>query len=101
MEWFVACPRGFEALLAAELEQLGATATRLTVAGGYARGDLAFAYSACLWPRLANRMLLPVTNFTVPDAKDLYTGVRQVDWSVVSQFEIFPCRPIKMSKTID
>ncbi len=79
-EWFINCPKGLEGLLADELRALGADAVRETVAGVYAGGDLRFAYSACLWSRLANRVLLPLGRFQVDTAEDLYGAVRSLPW---------------------
>ncbi len=78
--WFASCPKGLESLLASELTSLGAGKTRETVAGVYVEGTLAFAYRACLWSRLANRVLLPLEKFEVSSADDLYRGVRSIPW---------------------
>lgn len=78
--WFASCPKGLESLLASELTSLGAGKTRETVAGVYVEGTLAFAYRACLWSRLANRVLLPLEKFDVSSADDLYRGVRSIPW---------------------
>jgi 23S rRNA (guanine2445-N2)-methyltransferase / 23S rRNA (guanine2069-N7)-methyltransferase len=77
---FASCPKGLEELLASELEQLGAEQVRLTVAGVYAEGPMSFAYQACLWSRLANRILLPLDKFDVTRADDLYHGVKAILW---------------------
>ena len=58
--WFATCPKGVEALLATELATLGAASTRETVAGVHFTGPRALAYRACLWSRLANRILWPL-----------------------------------------
>jgi 23S rRNA (guanine2445-N2)-methyltransferase / 23S rRNA (guanine2069-N7)-methyltransferase len=79
-QWFAACPRGIEGLLASELSDLGALSTRETVAGVYFEGPLAAGYRACLWSRLANRILLPVLTCEAPDADTLYQELRQVNW---------------------
>lgn len=79
-KWFASCPKGLEELLASELESLGADQVRLTVAGVYADGSLEFAYRACLWSRLANRILLPLDKFAVNSADDLYEGVKGIPW---------------------
>ncbi len=79
-KWFASCPKGLEELLASELESLGADQVRLTVAGVYADGSLEFAYRACLWSRLANRILLPLDKFAVNSADDLYEGVKAIPW---------------------
>ena len=92
-QWFAACPKGLEALLAAELETLGATASRETVAGVYFSGPLAVGYRACLWSRLANRILLPVASCDAADGDALYEGLRALDWSALMG--------LKQSFTID
>jgi 23S rRNA (guanine2445-N2)-methyltransferase / 23S rRNA (guanine2069-N7)-methyltransferase len=80
-QWFAACPKGLEALLAAELATLGASSTRETVAGVYFTGPVALGYRACLWSRLANRVLLPVARLQAIDSDTLYQQLRGVDWA--------------------
>lgn len=79
-QWFAACPKGLESLLLKELETLGATKTRETVAGVYFDGPQALAYRACLWSRLANRILKPVAVFEIRNGDDLYGELSRVDW---------------------
>jgi 23S rRNA (guanine2069-N7)-methyltransferase / 23S rRNA (guanine2445-N2)-methyltransferase len=79
--WFAACPKGLEALLGAELAALGAIATRETVAGVYFEGPLAIAYRACLWSRLANRVMLPIAKVDAVDADTLYRQLKAVNWA--------------------
>lgn len=79
--WFAACPRGLEGLLAAELLTLGADTTRETVAGVYFEGPSAIGYRACLWSRLANRILRPVITVDAADGDQLYAGLKDFDWS--------------------
>ena len=79
-QWFATCPKGIEALLAAELSTLGATATRETVAGVYFDGPLALAYRACLWSRLANRILQPLALLEAADGDALYRALGEIDW---------------------
>ncbi|MEE4144076.1 MAG: bifunctional 23S rRNA (guanine(2069)-N(7))-methyltransferase RlmK/23S rRNA (guanine(2445)-N(2))-methyltransferase RlmL [Halieaceae bacterium] len=82
-QWFAACPKGIEGLLAAELVTLGAAATRETVAGVYFTGPVALAYRACLWSRLANRVLLPIARLEAVDSDTLYRQLRGVDWAAL------------------
>ena len=82
-QWFAACPKGIEGLLAAELATLGAATTRETVAGVYFTGPVALAYRACLWSRLANRILLPVARLEAADSDLLYQQLRGVDWAAL------------------
>ena len=78
--YFATCPKGLESLLMAELAELGATRQRETVAGVYFDGDLSIAYRVCLWSRLANKVLLPLTSFDVSSQEDLYEGAKAIVW---------------------
>lgn len=80
-EFFAACPKGLESLLLAEIQALGASDARETVAGVYFAGNLAMGYRACLWSRLANKILLPLGSFMVDSDSELYDGVRAIDWA--------------------
>ncbi|RLQ22872.1 bifunctional 23S rRNA (guanine(2069)-N(7))-methyltransferase RlmK/23S rRNA (guanine(2445)-N(2))-methyltransferase RlmL [Seongchinamella sediminis] len=79
-QWFAACPRGLENLLVAELQSLGSERTRETVAGVYFHGPSAIGYRACLWSRLANRILRPLATLEVADADQLYRQLKTIDW---------------------
>ncbi|MBL4781853.1 MAG: bifunctional 23S rRNA (guanine(2069)-N(7))-methyltransferase RlmK/23S rRNA (guanine(2445)-N(2))-methyltransferase RlmL [Porticoccaceae bacterium] len=79
--WFTSCPKGLEGLLLKELQDLGLSQLRETVAGVEFKGDLESAYRVCLWSRLANRLLLPLSSFSVASADDLYAGVAAVNWT--------------------
>lgn len=86
-QWFATCPKGIEGLLLAELLALGASGGRETVAGVYFDGPLAIGYRACLWSRLANRVLLPLAKFEAQDADALYAGLMRVDWTGIMSAE--------------
>jgi 23S rRNA (guanine2445-N2)-methyltransferase / 23S rRNA (guanine2069-N7)-methyltransferase len=79
-EYFAACPKGLENLLLQELETLGAVGLRETVAGVYFSGESVLLYKACLWSRLANKILLPLANFSVKDEQSLYEGIATIAW---------------------
>lgn len=79
-QFFATCPKSLEGLLLQELTELGAADLRETVAGVYFSGDIRLAYKANLWSRLANKILLPLTDFTVNDQQDLYDGIRNLAW---------------------
>ncbi len=79
-DYFATAPTGLELLLVQELEGLGAHAVREARGGVYFSGSRQVAYRACLWSRLANRILLPLARFQAADADALYAGVRQIDW---------------------
>lgn len=79
--FFATAPRGLEELLATELSALGLQAVRVRRGGVEFAGELAAGYRACLWSRLANRVLLPIREFSAEDEQALYDGVRGIDWS--------------------
>src|SRR5690606_1261380 len=79
-QYFATCPKGLEGLLNTELHQLGAEEVRETVAGVYFSGDISMAYRACLWSRLANKILLPMASFEAESQEALYDGVRELRW---------------------
>ncbi len=78
--WFATCPKGVESLLASELLALGAADARETVAGVHFAGPRAVAYRACLWSRLANRVLWPVADVAAADGDTLYHALRELRW---------------------
>ncbi len=79
-QFFATCPKSLEGLLLTEILQLGATDVRETVAGVYFSGSIETAYRVCLWSRLANKVLLPLTSFDVNSQEDLYNGTRSIPW---------------------
>ncbi|MGY6553128.1 MAG: bifunctional 23S rRNA (guanine(2069)-N(7))-methyltransferase RlmK/23S rRNA (guanine(2445)-N(2))-methyltransferase RlmL [Wenzhouxiangella sp.] len=79
--FFATAPRGLEELLAAELAALGLDGVRVRRGGVEFAGELAAGYRACLWSRLANRVLLPLAQFSAADDQALYLGVQTIDWS--------------------
>ena len=66
--------------MAAELTQFGAISVKETVAGVAFSGELETAYRACLWSRLASRVLLSLASFGVRDDMDLYLGISNIPW---------------------
>ena len=64
-----------EDILAGELHELGALNVKQTVAGVSFYGPLETAYRACLWSRVASRILLVLDTFDVRSQDDLYKGV--------------------------
>ncbi|RLA35872.1 MAG: 23S rRNA (guanine(2445)-N(2))/(guanine(2069)-N(7))-methyltransferase, partial [Gammaproteobacteria bacterium] len=77
---FATTPRGLEAVLADELRELGAQRVQAVRAGVAFSGDLELAYRACLWSRVASRVLLNLARFPVPDADALYAAVHELPW---------------------
>ncbi len=79
--YFATCPKGLEYLLRDELIGMGASDVREALAGAHFSGTLETAYRACLWSRLASRILLPLAEFDAADDDALYRGVQAIDWS--------------------
>ena len=78
--FFAPCPRGLEAMLAAELGRLGAAAIVATDGGVAFEGELALAPTANLESRLASRILWRVGGGPYADDRDLYALVESIDW---------------------
>ena len=78
---FVAtCASGLEGLLEKELLVLGAEIA-LTEQGAVSfAGTMRTGYRACLWSRVANRILLTLKTFETPDPDALYAGARSIAW---------------------
>jgi 23S rRNA (guanine2445-N2)-methyltransferase / 23S rRNA (guanine2069-N7)-methyltransferase len=77
---FATTPKGLELLLVDELRALGAEDAAEKLAGVTFSGDLALAYKACLWSRLANRILLNLANVPAATPEELYAGVQTIAW---------------------
>jgi len=78
--FFAPCPRGLEALLAAELAPLGAASPRATAGGVSFAGSWEVCYRANLWSRLASRVLWQVAEFDYASEDDIYAAARGVNW---------------------
>ncbi|MDD7804429.1 MAG: bifunctional 23S rRNA (guanine(2069)-N(7))-methyltransferase RlmK/23S rRNA (guanine(2445)-N(2))-methyltransferase RlmL [Endozoicomonas sp. (ex Botrylloides leachii)] len=88
--FFASCPKGLESLLAAELTELKANTVQETVAGVSFSGNMELAYRACLWSRLASRILLRLGEVKAEQRDNLYLGVKSVDWhDHIDQFTRF------------
>ncbi len=80
MRFFATAPKGVEPYLAAELRALGIAGEEGP--GGVAfSGELEAGYRACLWSRLASRVLVSLDRFSAPTPEDLYAGVQRTVWS--------------------
>lgn len=79
-EWFFACPQFVEPLLAEELMSLGAAQTKIGHSGVQAWGDLAFAYRALIWSRLASRASLQLAQGFGKDQLELANLIQTIPW---------------------
>ena len=78
--FFATASAGTEDLLADELHALGLRGARTGRGGVRFEGGTVDAMRACLWSRIAMRVLLPVAEFPAADAEALYAGARGVRW---------------------
>lgn len=79
-QFFAICPKGFEELIIEELQTFGAEQCKATVGGVYFHGGMEVAYRACLWSRLANKILLPLVSEEVRHIDHLYQVCRAIEW---------------------
>ncbi len=80
-EFHLTAPRGAEDLLGAELIALGVDKPKVRKGGVSFRGRLELGYRACLWSRVASRVLVEIAAFSAVDADTLYEGSQAVDWT--------------------
>jgi len=80
LSFFAPCPLGLEGLLAEELRALGASSVRAARAGVAFSGDIGTGYRACLWSRLAARVLLRIVEVPAGSPEELYDSVRALAW---------------------
>jgi 23S rRNA G2445 N2-methylase RlmL len=81
VRFFATAAKGTEPALRDELRELRVPGVRADRGGVHFEGSLASAATACLWSRVAARVLLEVADFEAPDAAALYEGARAIDWA--------------------
>lgn len=79
-DFFVSCTKGIEDLLFNELKSLGISQLESSFSGVNFKGDLKAAYKACLWSRLASRVLMPLSEFEAGSEDALYKNVQSINW---------------------
>jgi 23S rRNA (guanine2445-N2)-methyltransferase / 23S rRNA (guanine2069-N7)-methyltransferase len=78
--FFASAPKHMGSLLAEELARLGLKGAVETRGGARFVGGIEDAYRACLWSRVANRILLPLAQFPADGPDDLYAGAGEIPW---------------------
>ena len=78
--FFATAPKHLGSLLAEELDRLGLTGAMEARGGARFTGTLEDGYRACLWSRVANRVLLQLAAFPAPGIEALYAGARAIPW---------------------
>ncbi|MBQ0724959.1 MAG: bifunctional 23S rRNA (guanine(2069)-N(7))-methyltransferase RlmK/23S rRNA (guanine(2445)-N(2))-methyltransferase RlmL [Cycloclasticus sp.] len=79
--YFASTAKGMELILADELTSIGAAKVKDALGGVYFEGDMEMALRACLWSRLANRILMPLASYAAQTPEELYDGAIKIDWS--------------------
>ena len=79
-EFWAACPRGTESLVADELRALSCKRVRPLGGGVSFGGPLWSAYRALLWSRVASRILLTLERVPAATADELYDAVAAIPW---------------------
>ena len=78
--FFATAPKHLGSLLAEELAGLGIPGPREARGGARFDGTLEDGYRACLWSRVANRVLLPIADLPADGPEALYAGATDVPW---------------------
>jgi len=81
LEFFATCPRGLEAVLQQELQQLKAQHIKPTEGGLSFAGDWALCYRVNLHSRIATRVMWRVAQGSYANEQDLYNAAMALDWS--------------------
>ena len=81
MQWIASAAFGLEGLVKRDLERLGAGGIRTLQTGGVAfEGDGAMGFTANLWLRTADRVLIEVGRFEARSFEELFEGVKALNW---------------------
>lgn len=83
MNFFATAAKGTETALRDELSELAFEGVRADRGGVHFTGLRREAYRACLWSRVAVRVLEPLGHFPCEDEDSLYQGVSECDFSQV------------------
>jgi len=71
---------GLEEVLAEEIRQLGIKEVEVVTRAVIFEGTKEELYKANLWLRTANRLIVPIRNFRIKDADDLYHKIKNIAW---------------------
>lgn len=79
-DFFATAAKGTEGALRDELRALRVRGVRADRGGVHFRGPLADGMKACLWSRVAMRILLSLGNYEAKGAEGLYEAVKAIPW---------------------
>jgi 23S rRNA G2445 N2-methylase RlmL len=78
--YFATCAAGTELVLKDELRELRMKRVRADRGGVRFEGTTSDAFRACLWSRIAVRILQPIARFPAPSEDALYQGIHAIEW---------------------
>jgi putative N6-adenine-specific DNA methylase len=78
---YASCDTGLEAVLAEELRALGADLVEPGHRGVHFTGNREVLWRVNLCSRIANRVLMPISEFPCHNRDMLYEGVARIDWT--------------------
>ena len=78
--FFATAPKHLGSLLAEELTRLGMTGATETRGGARFSGRIEDGYRACLWSRIANRILLPLAQVALAGPDEIYDRALDIAW---------------------
>ena len=78
--FFATCPLYLEELLKTELESFGGSDIQIAHGGCGFNGTIETAYRACLWSRIANRILFPLVSFDADKPEDISRAADSFEW---------------------
>lgn len=74
---------GLEDVTAKELAQLGAKDIQQGIRSVSFKGNKTLLYNANLWLRTANKILVPIHQFPISGAEDLYQKIKKMEWEKI------------------
>ena len=80
IRWVATCTAGIESLLADELSRLGGMVVANQPGAVTVEASLDWGYRACLWSRLAERVLMPLGSFSADTPDDIYHHCKKIAW---------------------
>ncbi|NEV62940.1 bifunctional 23S rRNA (guanine(2069)-N(7))-methyltransferase RlmK/23S rRNA (guanine(2445)-N(2))-methyltransferase RlmL [Thiorhodococcus minor] len=78
--FFASAPKHMGSLLAEELSRLGMAEATETRGGARFVGSIEDGYRACLWSRIASRILLPIVQLPANSPDELYAVAHEIPW---------------------
>ncbi len=79
--------QNYEEMLATELKELGATNIEIGKRIVHCKGDMELVYKANLHCRTALRVLIPIVEFPIREADEIYTQALKTDWTQYLELE--------------